>query len=138
MTGSGIWIVSDGQWFGLLPSAFFGLGLVVSLILLLPGSSFLELDANGFVIRNVFRDSRLSWADIDGFETRRLGMRKFVTLNFARGYSASSRVRALAKGMSGAEGALPDTYGMSAEDLANLMNQHLRTYRQAPTNQGAT
>jgi hypothetical protein len=133
MTAAGVWIIGDGQWLGLIPTFFFGLGLVVSLILLLPNSSFLELDDDGFCFRNLFRDSRFSWADIAGFEARRLSMRKIVTFDFAHGYTASRHAPALARTISGAEGALPDTYGMSAEDLADLMNERLRIYRQTPT-----
>ena len=138
MTAAGIWLIADGQWFGFLPAGFFGLGIVVGVVLLLPGSSFLELDADGFLIRNLFRDSRLSWADVDGFEARRLNTRKFVTVNFARDYTASPRGRALARTLAGAEGALPDTYGMSAEGLAKLMNDRLGIYRQSLTNDSAT
>jgi len=138
MTTAGVWIIGDGQWLGLIPTAFFGLGLVVSLVLLLPNSSFLELDDDGFLFRNLFRDSRFSWADIGGFEARRLSMRKFVTFNFAHGYTASRHARALARTVSGAEAALPDTYGMSAEDLADLMNERLRIYRQTLTTGNAT
>jgi hypothetical protein len=138
MMTTGVWMLGDGQWLGLIPTVFFGLGLVVSLILLLPNSSFLELDDNGFLFRNLFRDSRFSWADIAGFEARRLSLRKFVTFDFARGYTASRHARALARTISGAEGALPDTYGMSAEDLADLMNERLRIYRQTLTTGNAT
>jgi hypothetical protein len=138
MTTAGVWIIGDGQWLGLVPTVFFGLGFVVSLILLLPNSSFLELDDNGFLFRNLFRESRFSWADIAGFEAHRLSMRKFVTFNFAQSYTASRRARALARTVSGAEGALPDTYGMFAEDLADLMNERLRIYKQTPANGNAT
>jgi hypothetical protein len=131
MTAVGIWLISDGEWFGIVPTTFFGLGLVVSVILLWPGSSFLELDNSGFLFRNLFRESRLSWDDVDGFEARRISIRKFVTVNFSRDYVASPRMRALARSLAGADGALPDTYGMSAEDLAKLMNERLQIYRQS-------
>ena len=138
MTAGGLWIIADGSWFGYIATAFFGLGLIVSLILLLPNSSFLELDASGFLIRNLFRDSRLSWADVDSFEARRVGVRKMVTLKFAPEYNTLPRARAAARIVSGAEGALPDTYGRSAEDLARMMNEHVLMYRASLTPDSAT
>ena len=126
MTAGGIFVVTDGHWLGLLPATFFGLGLIVSLILLWPSSSYLELDSTGFVIRNLFRDSRIPWVDVDYFEARRVGLRKMVTLNFAPNYKALPNARAVTRAISGVDGALPDTYGMSADDLARMMNDHLQ------------
>src|ERR1700687_1960820 len=83
MSLGGVWVIADGNWFGYVATGFFGLGFVVSLILLWPGSSFLELDDSGFLIQNLFRDSRMSWTDIEIFEARRVGARKMVTLKFA-------------------------------------------------------
>src|SRR5438552_1036804 len=125
MTASGVWIIADGKWFGLLPTGFFGLGLLISLILFWRNSSFLELDSDGFVIRNLFRDSRLSWAQVEGFDVRRIGIRKMVTLTFVPSYTPLARARAVMRAVAGTEGALPDTYGMSAEDLAHIMNERL-------------
>jgi hypothetical protein len=138
MSAAGIWVIADGNWFGYVATAFFGLGLVVSLILLWPNSSFLELDDSGFLIRNLFRDSRMSWTDIEVFEARRLGVRKMVTLKFAPQYTDSPSVRAIAHGLSGAEGALPDTYGRSAEELARMLNEYVQKQRQSATHGDAT
>ena len=133
MLAGGVWVIADGNWFGYVATAFFGLGFVVSLILLWPSSSFLELDDSGFLIRNLFRDSRMSWADVEIFEARQLGARKMVTLKFAPQYTGSPSVRAMAQALSGAEGALPDTYGRSAEDLARMLNEYVQIQRQSAT-----
>jgi hypothetical protein len=138
MSAAGIWVITDGNWFGYVATAFFGLGLVVSLILLWPTSSFLELDESGFLIRNLFRDSRMSWTDIEFFEARRLGVRKMVTLKFAPQYTDSPSGRAIANALSGAEGALPDTYGRSAEELALMLNEYVQKHRQSATHGAAT
>jgi hypothetical protein len=138
MSVGGIWVIADGNWFGYVATAFFGLGLVVSLILLWLSSSFLELDDSGFLIRNLFRDSRMSWADIEIFEARRLGARKMVTLKFVPQYTELPSVRAVAQALSGAEGALPDTYGRSAEELARMLNEYVQKQRQSAIHGGAT
>ena len=138
MTASGVWLITDGQWFGVIPTIFFGLGLLVGLILLLPNSSFLELDSDGFVVRNLFRDLRLSWAQVDRFEVRRIGIRKTVTLTFVQSYTPLARARAMIRTVAGSDGALPDTYGMSAEDLAHMMNERLELHRQTSSDAGAT
>lgn len=137
MLAASVWVISDGQWFGYVGAAFFGLGFVVSLILLLPGSSFLELDHSGFLIRNLFRDSRMSWSDIEVFEVRRVGVRKMVTLKYSSRYRALPNARALAQAVTGVEGALPDTYGRSAEDLAQMLNEYVQIQNRLATG-GAT
>jgi hypothetical protein len=40
---------------GWLEIVLFGLGLIVSVVALMPGRSHLTLDANGFTVRNLFR-----------------------------------------------------------------------------------
>jgi hypothetical protein len=138
MTAASIWVIADGNWFGYVGTAFFGLGLVVSLLLLWPSSSFLELDDSGLLIRNLFRDSRFSWTAIEIFEARRLGVRKMVTFKFVPQYGESPSVRATAHALSGLEGGLPDTYGRSAEELALMLNEYLQKYRQSATHGHAT
>ena len=60
-TAGGIFMVreqADGGWFVLI---FFGLGLVVSIAMLLPGAGGLLLDSDGFKMTSLFRSHRSRW-----------------------------------------------------------------------------
>ena len=47
-TAIGIWMGIDGKWMGFLCAAFFGLGILIFIIQLLPGSSYLRLYKDEF------------------------------------------------------------------------------------------
>jgi hypothetical protein len=105
--------------------AFFGLGVVIGLIQLLPNSSYLELEERGLTICNLFRKSFLPWQEIAEFfpmVVRGRG-RPMVAVRFAEGSTVNAAARKFAVAVGGAEGALPDTYGRSAAELAELLNK---------------
>lgn len=104
---------------------FFGLGVVVALIQLLPDSAYVELDERGFTTCTLFRKRFLRWEDVAEFSTIRLEGRvsPMVAFRYAPGYTAHATARKLAKTLAGAEDALPDTYGRSAQELAELLNK---------------
>ncbi len=110
--------------------AFFGLGVVVALIQLLPGSSYLDVDERGFTTCTMFRKGFVPWTDVAEFYPCDIppSRRKLVAYRFAPGYTPHATVRKVLSAVAGAEAALPDTYGRSADDLARLLNT-IRTER---------
>ncbi|HEY3636351.1 MAG TPA: hypothetical protein VGK95_14975 [Caldimonas sp.] len=103
---------------------FFGLGVVVALVNLLPGSSYLELEQRGFTMCTFFRKSFHRWEDVAAFFPLSVeGTKPMVALRYAPSYQGARAIRRFATQLTGAEGALPDTYGMSAADLAALLNK---------------
>jgi len=112
---------------------FFGLGIPIALVNLLPGSSYLELDAGGFTICSLFRKWHHRWEDVAEFFPLPMGRAKpMVAIRYAPSYQGQAAVRRFATALAGAEGALADTYGMSAADLAALLNkvraEHTRAF----------
>ena len=103
---------------------FFGLGVVVALIQLLPGSAYLELDDRGFTTCTMFRKSFVRWDDVGEFFPLSLDSRarKMVAFRYAPDYKPHPSARKFLTALAGAEGALPDTYGRPADDLARLLN----------------
>lgn len=70
----GAWALLHGAWvIGWVATTFFGLCLIVFIIQLLPGSTSLTLDAEGFEVYALFRRSRYSWSDIAQIDARRVG-----------------------------------------------------------------
>ena len=54
------------------------------------------------------------------------GFRKYVGFSSAQDEAAHPKVAAANRAVIGASGMLPDTFGMTAEDLADLMNAYRR------------
>ena len=100
---------------------FFGLGMLVAIVVLLPGTSYLKLDREGFEIVMLFRRFTVRWRDATGFEAAEIrpGSPRIVVFD-----DANSKGRAIAKlnvALFGRMGGLPDIDGLSAETLADVM-----------------
>jgi hypothetical protein len=113
---------SAKMWFGVL---FFALCAVVFATNLVPGSASLTLDADGFRVKQFYFVRKSRWKDVtkivSGYPPLSRARTKFVLYNdtqwsgwkLARWETATLGYNAM----------LPDTYGMSADDLAALMVQ---------------
>jgi hypothetical protein len=123
-TAIGVGMAADGRWMGWVAVGFFGLGVVVFTVQLLPGSASLRLGPDGFVICSLFRPSTCRWSDVARFGVGTVGPKRMVVFDFAPNARGSVALRRLATALSGWEGALPDCYGMSAEELAALLNAY--------------
>lgn len=117
-TAIGAWMIACAEPKGWLVAGFFGACLCVLFVNALPSASHLRLDASGFEVRSLFRSKTYLWSEIESFGVARIG--GTVTVVFTRRSTGASpppmRFR-----LSRADGALPDRYGRSAEDLAVLL-----------------
>jgi len=110
-----------------LCGGFFGLCALVALVSLLPGANHLRLDADGIELRSLFRVTRWGWRDVVRFGPTRVGLHTMVGIDFADHVDAAARLRRVNRGLTGFDGALPDTYGHKAADLS----AKLEAWRQA-------
>jgi hypothetical protein len=130
----GVWIGWTDDWFGYVAASFFFIGVVAAFVTLLPGSTFLRIDATGLTFANLFRTTHLPWQAIDRFFVIAAQHHKMVALNFAPSYEPARLGRRACKLLTGCEGALPDTYGKKAEELADFLNRCLDEFnRNGPT-----
>lgn len=120
---AGVSMARSGKAAGWFVAGLFGVGGLVLTIQLLPGASYLALKPEGFVMCSFFRPWAFSWTDVDSFSVGSMGRNKVVTFRFSESYQKQTGARKLARAISGAEAALPDTYGMDAEELARLLNE---------------
>lgn len=108
---------ASGGWFVLL---FFGLCLLVAVLMLLPGANGLTLDRDGFETRSMYRSAYTRWQDATGFSTARVSASHVsVIYDDARikpGVLAATNVK-----LSGRNAGLQDSYGLKGEQLASLM-----------------
>lgn len=121
----GIFLIREGNNMGWLVFSFFFIGVIVFIITLLPNSSYLKISVEGIEIKTLFKKSQMiSWGVIDEFGAAYIGVNKMVTINFNENYNQQKVGRNVASSLTGFEGALPDTYGMDASKLANLLNDY--------------
>ncbi len=127
----GIWMGFSGERPGFLCAAFFGLGIPAAVIQLLPGSTFLLIGSEGITFANLFRKTSLPWSVFEEFfvvTLRQTGIKvhEMVGFNFVSTFDRARLGRAVAKVLGQCEGALPDTYGKKAEELAAILNARLQ------------
>jgi len=102
---------------------FFGLGVLVALVKLIPGSSFLRLTPDHMSVRTLYRTWHVRWSDVSEFFVAPVGGRNMVFWNYTPEFAEKERGRAVSRAFAGVEAGLPDTYGRSAAELATLLNE---------------
>lgn len=119
----GGWTGSSGTWESwgvvgvlVLLAAFSGL-------MLLPGAAELTLDANGFDVANYFSRHRTSWTSASAFELRGSRLLGAQLVYYDDAATKDQPLAELGRAMTGRDAALPDSYGLSAADLARLMTR---------------
>ncbi len=118
----GALMVRAGNPKGWAAILLFGVLMVVCCMLLLPGSTYLKLDPTGFTICSLFRVHSIRWYEVDSFEAANGPKINFVVINFSTFGQGQQFARKLAVALGRHDVLLPDTYGLSAEDLAAVMN----------------
>jgi hypothetical protein len=121
-TAGGVGMVSNKEPWGWLVLIFFGAGLVISAITLLPGAGGLVLDGNGFQVTSLFRSHRSRWRDVTRFEPISVPYARQRMVGFDDA-TAGRTITAINTALSGHNAALPDTYGFSVDELAELMRR---------------
>jgi hypothetical protein len=128
----GISIGRSGHWLNYFGVAFFGLGVLVGIINLIPGASYLEIKSDGFTFSSLFRKHFIPWLMVDEFYVLEMGRwpkTKMIGYNCLHSKVKASRGQKFSKFLSGVEEALPDTYGKKAEELLDIMNTCLAKAR---------
>lgn len=107
-----------------LCGGFFALCGLVAIPQMIGVGSELRLDAKGFTCVSLFRTWRREWKDCSEFFPVRVGGNMMVGYATSSDEAARPRMSAFSRGLTGTQSALPDTYGLSADDLADLMNRY--------------
>lgn len=105
-------------------TGFFGLCALIGAPQIVGIGSDLRLDRQGFTCRSLFRSWRREWKDCSPFEAVHVGMRGMVGFSTEQDERERPRLSAVSRGLTGGpSGALPDSYGLSVDELADLMNR---------------
>ncbi len=102
---------------------FFGLGIIVFIIELLPKSSYLKLTSEGFEVCLLYRSNFTKWTEVTGFGIYYISYNTLVVFNYTEKHNKHNAGKKIARFLSHYQGALPQTYGMKAIKLAELMNE---------------
>jgi hypothetical protein len=96
---------------------------IIALLNVIGIASRLDLGRDAFTCVTLFRSFTRKWKDCSTFDPVRVGVNKFVGFSSAEDDAAKPKLAAANKHMIGHSGMLPDTYGLSADELASLMNR---------------
>ena len=125
---AGLVMVRDGEKMGYVCSALFGLGGMVFVVNLHPSAAYLRLEETGFTFCNLFRTHTMLWRDVQNFGVWKNRGNRMVTWNFVASYSGGDRARSITRAFSGFDAGLPDTYGLKATELADVMETFRSRY----------
>ena len=118
-------VAPGGRGGGAAVFAFFGLGALVAAVQLLTGSS-LVLTPEGFTVNSLGRRVTRRWQEIEAFVVvSPSAFIRIVGIRLAIPDEHVPSIRSSRRGLAGFESALPETYGMKATELAELMNEWL-------------
>lgn len=112
----GISLLERNMLIAVLNIVFFGLCFIVFLLNLIPGSSYLKIDEKGIEMKNLFRTTFIPWQAVNSFGTKWVAFNKLVVFDLNKNLAGEKQKRR--------QGGFPDTYGMSAAKLAELLNEY--------------
>jgi hypothetical protein len=112
----GISLLDKNKFIAILNIVFFGMCFVVFLLNLLPGSCYLKIDEKGIEMKNLFRVTFIPWHTVVTFKTKWVAFNRLVVFDLNKTMVGNkTKLR---------QGGFPDTYGMSAKKLAQLLNEY--------------
>lgn len=112
----GISLLERNMLIAILNIVFFGLCFIVFLLNLIPGSSYLKIDEKGIEMKGLMRKTFIPWQAVNSFGTKWVAFNKLVVFDLNKNLAGGKLKRR--------QGGLPDTYGMSAARLAELLNEY--------------
>ncbi|OCK53104.1 hypothetical protein BA768_00670 [Chryseobacterium sp. CBo1] len=113
----GISLLEKNMLIAVLNIVFFGICLLIFIINLIPDSSYLKIDERGIEMKNLFRTTFIPWQAVSSFRTKYIFVNKMVVFDIDQKLLENSTMKSKT-------GAFPDTYGMSAQKLAGLLNEY--------------
>ena len=123
ITICGIIILLEGILLGWAVVGFSGFGVFVAASAMCGYRLYLVLTPEGFTMQTLILTYSYKWTDIEQFKTLRNYFIKTVWFRFSDSYESQSVLEKVGKALSPSNlRNLPDTYGMKAETLTELMN----------------
>ncbi|HSE22123.1 MAG TPA: suppressor of fused domain protein, partial [Pyrinomonadaceae bacterium] len=127
-----IYFTGNRDAWTILGVAFFGVGFLVCIYNVIPGTVQLKVHRSGIEMKSLFKPMKLSWNDVDefyvGYTRSGLSRTKMIGIKFSETYKKQQTGRKISASLTGMEGALPDHFNRSAEEICEVLNEYKRTY----------
>jgi hypothetical protein len=95
--------------------------------MLIPGTIRLRIDHSGIEMKTMFRPMKLGWNDVDEFYVGQiqagLSRTKMIGIKFSKSYGKLHAGRKFSSNLTGMEGALPNHFNKSAEEICEVLNR---------------
>lgn len=111
--------------------AFFGLGLPVSFLMLLPNKFYLKLTAQGFEVGSLGGGKLTRWSDVERFYVGSIRGTKMIAIVYTPSYAEQRSLRKVSSAMAGMEGAIANSYASSREEILKTLNEWHTRYGKA-------
>ena len=128
----GAFLILKGEPFGWVVAGFFALGIPVALLMLRPGASYLKLDREGLEMARPFKLFRLKWTDVEDFYIVKMYGKKFIGIRYTSSYDQETARKLAAAISGGIEGALPNHFRGSPEEICEQLNRWKRRFGGSP------
>jgi hypothetical protein len=124
----GVCLIALGEFWGWVMVGFFSIAIPIAIWLIASNRSYLRLGRNGVEVMAPWRPTLIRWADVDEFYVATLSGNKMIGIEYSSAYRGLAAGRKVAAFLSGMEGALPNQYQASPEEICATLNQWRQKY----------
>lgn len=117
-----LWV--KGVNFAWFTIALFGTGTVLSIVQLIPISSYLIIGSKGITIKTLLQTTKLEWKDIQGFYTKKILFSNLVMIQFSDSFHGKYLSVKVDSMLTSRENTLPGNYGKSADELCEILMKY--------------
>ncbi len=128
MIAFGVLMVAAGKVWGWASVIFFGVGVLALAPQFLPGVGYLQLTSSEFTVFSLFRRHHTRWSDVERFRVAPVGAFQMVVFRYKDECPRYRRLRGISDMLTGSQFCLFNTYGMTPEALADLLNGYRLKY----------
>lgn len=121
MVWLGIWLLSEATVLGWVTVGFFSLGVPASLVMMLPNSTYLRLDEEGFEMGSFVTKQKYKWTDVAYFQLGSISGNRMIAIVFRPEYKPLRLVRRIVGTLSGMEAAIPNHYNAPLEQVLEAL-----------------
>jgi hypothetical protein len=119
----GVALTAEKPLLGWLCVAFFSLGIPAALMAMRPNATYLKLTDEGFEMAAMSRTTAYKWSDVERFQVIRVRGAKMIGIVFSAEYNRQMAARAVSSKLTGVEGAIPDNYNASVQEICRALNE---------------
>ena len=118
----GIWMAGTDPWMGWACALFFGIGVIVFLLLLMPNSVYLRLHADGFELASLVRKNTTRWEYVASFSVGTMNHGKVIAIVYTDAWRATRFDRGASYALTGVDGVISNMYAAPIEEIVAALN----------------